>query len=414
MTAWHMTSGTDQRVPADEAAERLLAVAAARGWSLTRAQLERRHRAGLIPRPRQIALGRGLGSVTVYPAGSAEQLIAGLEIGSRVRALPAVAWELWFAGRPVSMSDIRAYLEGLARLHDRIVLVIRAFGFGRRILPERVLRLLAQWARRRTTDQIQQAVRKRLHGAGQLETFLRISTELIGGVYQPPDLVHGPADDEGLLFEQGIGLASARKYAPIGANPWLSGDGHQALLAISTLFAGEWQKDLDALSDAQLREARGRCRALQEAVVMIGDEMGEIYGDEAFGLPAMADLLRQPDPLGTGMFVLAMARLRNEKFQRDLQQLLDMAAAWRKTVSPQLPGLRRLRGLPEVAALFSQQRLFAVLTDRAEQLRFEQDAKAAAIQHGPEIQEALAAAGIQMAQRDFPSARPIGDEGLTR
>lgn len=44
-------------VPADEDAEGVLIVAAARGWTLSRMQLERRHRAGLIPRPRQVALG---------------------------------------------------------------------------------------------------------------------------------------------------------------------------------------------------------------------------------------------------------------------------------------------------------------------------------------------------------------------
>lgn len=391
----NVTRATRIPVPTGESADRVLAAAAARGWPITRAQLERRHRAGLIPRPRQVALGRGLGSATVYPPGSVEQLIAGLEIGSRVRALPAVAWELWFTGRPVPMSDIRAYLEGVARLHDRIVMVIRAFGFGRHILPERVLRLLARWARRRTTDEIEKAVRQRLHRAGQIETFLRISTELIGGTYQPPERIHGPADDEGLLFEQGIGLDSARTHAPIGAKPWLSGDGHQTLLTISTVFAGDWQQELAGLNDAQLCDARAFCGEVQQAMVMIGDQMGEIYGKDAFGLPAVANLLREPDPLGTAMFVLGMACLRDDKFHRDLRQLLEMATAWRKTVSPELPALRRLRGLPEVAELFSPSRLFAALTDRAEQLRFEQDVKAAAQHYGPDIKQALAAAGIR-------------------
>lgn len=392
----HVISATELPSSEDETADQLLSVAAARGWPLTRAQLERRHRAGLIPRPRQIALGRGLGSTTVYPAGTAKELIAGLEIGSRVRALPAVAWELWFTGWPVPMTEVRKYLEGVARLHDRIVIVIRTFGFGRRILPQRVLQLLATWARRRTTDHIQQGIRKRLHGAGQVETFMRISTELLGGVYQPPRNIHGPTDDEGLLFEQAIGLDAARQYAPIGAKPWVTGDGHQTLLTISTVFAGEWEKDLAALTDAELCDARDRCRALQEAAVMIGDETGEIYGEQAFGFPAMADLLRQPDPLGTGFFVLGLARLGEETFRRELEQFLGAAATWRKTVSPQLPALRRLRSLPELADLLTQQRLFSVLTDPVEQSRFQQDAKAAAERYGPEIGRALAEAGVPL------------------
>ena len=129
-----------------ETANEVLAYASARGWSLSRAQLERRHRAGLIPAPRQVARGRGAGTLSVYPAGTGALLAEGLEFGHL--PLRRVAFELWLRGRPVRMAPVRAYLAATAELHDRVAFLVRAFGFGRAVLPNRVLRWVAEMARR--------------------------------------------------------------------------------------------------------------------------------------------------------------------------------------------------------------------------------------------------------------------------
>lgn len=125
----------------------ILAYAHQRGCKISRAQLERRHRAGVISRPRQQARDRGAGTVTIYPAGTAALLVEGLEIGGTRMPLRPLAFELWLRGHPVPIDGVRAYLAALATLHDRIVAVIRFFGFGRAVLPERALRFVERLAR---------------------------------------------------------------------------------------------------------------------------------------------------------------------------------------------------------------------------------------------------------------------------
>jgi hypothetical protein len=77
-------------------------------------QLARWHRAGLIPRPRQRALGRGLCTVTRYPAGTATQVIALCRIKSQHRSLDRAAFQLWWEGFTVESAQVRAPLAKAA------------------------------------------------------------------------------------------------------------------------------------------------------------------------------------------------------------------------------------------------------------------------------------------------------------
>jgi len=56
-----------------ERASEILALAKAEGFPLTERQLADWHRKGLLPQPKQVALGRGRGTVTCYPDGTIKQ-----------------------------------------------------------------------------------------------------------------------------------------------------------------------------------------------------------------------------------------------------------------------------------------------------------------------------------------------------
>src|SRR5438445_768462 len=73
---------------AAERADDLIALAKASGFHVTKTQLARWHRAGLLPRPvRRQGLGRGKGTISIYPAGTGTQLLALLVIRTRERGL---------------------------------------------------------------------------------------------------------------------------------------------------------------------------------------------------------------------------------------------------------------------------------------------------------------------------------------
>jgi len=98
-----------------ESADFVLAYARERGWQKSRTQLERRHRAGVVHPPRQVARGRGLGTVSIYPSGTAALFVE----GSRARKHPADADRLRVvaARSAVPIDGVRAHLAALATLH---------------------------------------------------------------------------------------------------------------------------------------------------------------------------------------------------------------------------------------------------------------------------------------------------------
>ena len=57
----------------DEPADRIVEIAREKGLTLSRRQLAEWHRHGLIPKPRQLRLGRGKGSESIYPSGTTGQ-----------------------------------------------------------------------------------------------------------------------------------------------------------------------------------------------------------------------------------------------------------------------------------------------------------------------------------------------------
>src|SRR5260370_42014632 len=71
-----------------ETAETLITSMQAHGFTVTRPELARWHRAGLLPRPERHSLGRGRGMISIYPHGTADQLLALCRINRSEKRLP--------------------------------------------------------------------------------------------------------------------------------------------------------------------------------------------------------------------------------------------------------------------------------------------------------------------------------------
>ena len=98
-----------------ESREHVIAYASGLGYPVTPAQLARWHRAGLLPRPSQRPLGRGRGTMTTYPLGTAAQVVALCQIRDDERRLDRVAFRLWWAGFTVDLAVIREQLQAVVR-----------------------------------------------------------------------------------------------------------------------------------------------------------------------------------------------------------------------------------------------------------------------------------------------------------
>lgn len=99
-----------------------MAAAHAAGFFPTDVQLKAWRREGLIPRPlAQHGRGKARGSITVYPAGTTEQLIALGELRKREHQLGSLAFLLWWQGFPIPSTSVR---EALAQVIDKAETVL--------------------------------------------------------------------------------------------------------------------------------------------------------------------------------------------------------------------------------------------------------------------------------------------------
>lgn len=99
----------------EESRKHVIAYASGLGYLVTPTQLVRWHRAGLLPRPSQRPLGRGRGTMTTYPPGTAAQVVALCQIRDDERRLDRIAFRLWWEGFNVDLAVIREQLQAVLR-----------------------------------------------------------------------------------------------------------------------------------------------------------------------------------------------------------------------------------------------------------------------------------------------------------
>src|SRR5690348_2893318 len=95
--------------------DELLAAAKTEGLSLTREQLHRWRKAGLMPTPVVRGLGRGVGRESLYPRGCLAQALMIGELLKRTRDLDVVRWRMFLDGFPVASRQFRAQLDAEVR-----------------------------------------------------------------------------------------------------------------------------------------------------------------------------------------------------------------------------------------------------------------------------------------------------------
>jgi hypothetical protein len=177
---------------AEETVERVLGVAQEAGFEVTRAQLHRWQRQGLLPRPRQRGLGRGRGTEVLYPPGSGRQLIALCEQLQTKRSLIDACWVLWWNGYPVSEARIRALfnakalqLEWLRVGEERghLTPVVDELSRGR--LPDEAVRLMRQ---RTGFDPFPPFLKQLVKlGLGGFDGFAGVNADLVAKGFGLPD-----------------------------------------------------------------------------------------------------------------------------------------------------------------------------------------------------------------------------------
>jgi hypothetical protein len=268
-----------------ETADDLLALAEHAGHPINRAQLKRWHSAGLIPRPRRRSLGKGHGTVSLYPPGTQERLRRVLELrGAPERFLwQHVFWRLWWEGWTVEQAQLRTRLEvacgeweklqpWLADADAAATLITRLEWIPSQELPQSLLEL-----------------RRDPHAVQAVSELFRIFS---GRFEQWED----PEARRALLRISGLDRAQQDR---IGSNsPWLRGSLPPQLVELSHLITGvSLRAALDRATDDQVALARDEVQQEIGIFYSLALTLEQMGSAGKFGLGSI------PDPRDLGPWV---------------------------------------------------------------------------------------------------------------
>jgi hypothetical protein len=258
-----------ERNAANESSRQLLNLAHEHGYEVSATQLGRWHRAGLLPRPKQQAMGKAQGSQSLYPPGTGEQLLALCALRSHERRFSHLTWQLWWAGYPVDLQIIWRYVhEAAARLSKRVQWFValkqpeQTRDGSTQELSERVLDFIEQLAAARLDYKPLRRVRKRV-GKEHFPTFMRILVDVASGTFEGYDTAYdaGEVLAELRILAKGLGLdeifikdnANIEHYIGKITVPLL-----QDLSAWLRMLS--WEQALPTATDFDLLQARDEMR----------------------------------------------------------------------------------------------------------------------------------------------------------
>jgi hypothetical protein len=281
-----------------ESSQHLLLLAQNHGYEVSAAQLARWHRAGLLPRPRQQALGRAQGTQTLYPPGTGEQLLFLCSLRSHQRRLTLLAWKLWWAGYPVSLPVIRRQLQKAStRLshYVQLFLVMKSSAPTVETTVQEVSELMLddieRLSRVRLKSKLLHRIRKRV-GIDYFPTFLRVLFDIASGTFEDHERNYDGAAKMTELRVLAKGLGFERQFIKDNANitHYISGLLVPFLEQLSVCICScDWKQTLQMIPDFELLQARDDLRML-----LLGGEYARLYNKQlAHNYPVWSMILQQ-------------------------------------------------------------------------------------------------------------------------
>lgn len=342
----------------EESTEQVLKAAVGAGCPTSHDQLVRLHRFGIIPRPRQHSLGRGRGTVTLYPAGTAMLVIRASGLKKRFD-LGEVAWTMWWDGLAVpdrlARSYMRKVVESFVKEWGELVdehgdLTAKAEEFlDRAADPDtRIDSMPMRWARRRV-------------GREDFDLFLSFLLAVVAGRTDELSL-------ENLqLIERGMGIDRARAdvLATTG-KPWLDGDIREDFDNIARLVnpAGIAVALAEA-SDHDLRQLRDKTKLFCSFVSSMGSIVRGTNDRWAFGFGGFGaifdDMLSRPG--SQALLLLLVMRVVQAGFAPGLDQIVANASGAEQARRMHDAVIALREEVPEVADAFPVRWLGKAMSD---------------------------------------------------
>ncbi len=287
-----------------ESSKELVTLAREHGYNVSMMQLARWHRAGLLRPPRQRPLGKGKGTQSVYPRGTGEQLLLLCAIHSHERRLAVIAWQLWWAGYPVSLHHIRDAIDAvIERLRRNITYIAELQALEcdeTEEAAESMQDFIEQVAEASLSYKPLRRIRKRV-GRERFPTFVRMLCQIATGTFNEYGINYDSTEGkiERQILERGLGFRQG-----VSQNFHFSED---SLRRISvTLHAFLVSDSFGLVSDYELMHARDHvrtfialsgCTSISDAILQEMEQVGGRFGQASLLILRIALKSVRPLPL---------------------------------------------------------------------------------------------------------------------
>lgn len=175
----------DNSVCYSESVGAIIAQAEGHGLKLTPRCIAEWHRAGLLPRPKKQGLGRGKGSASLYPIGTAEQAIACHKELAQIRNFEVAGWQLWLRGFCVADEYWQKPIEQARRNIRKGTELIEEAETGDPVASDKLDYEIENFTSMANLPSPYGAIRRRLRGDRFLEFFQSVLPAISGNFSRP-------------------------------------------------------------------------------------------------------------------------------------------------------------------------------------------------------------------------------------
>jgi hypothetical protein len=281
----------------------LLAQARKAGFSVKDEKLRRWQRRGLLPPVQRHGLGRGRGTESLYPAGSAKQLVALCAQVKKRRVLRDAAWAIWWENYPVSEAWIRERLEQYLILPEELRAVWNSEESEKSADP---VELIERWAQtKKRLPQPLGRIRRSLR-QNRFITFLIFLLQVVAGIR--PLFSSDEEDGDSEVTNKGFAIKDAQ-------------EAETDLEAISkALDPTKLRSALDSASFEEICEARDEVR---EPLSLVHETFGKIA--DALGIASdrfPVNALDPSNPTSAANVILVWLPLRGNRQARRVYEIV--------------------------------------------------------------------------------------------
>jgi hypothetical protein len=301
---------------------------------VTERQITRWHFEGLIPKPKQRRLGRGRGTETVYPIGTAKQLLALVSIRSKNRRLANIAWGLWWQGYAVEMILIRDFLVSSVSNWGKWISEVFDARTGE--LKPKTRKSIKTGLQSHHKAGFLRRIKNAV-GEERVSEMIHLLLQIITGRYgSNSDRAETDNFDVGKL----IGL-QPDEIDQFGIKPRME---KNSLAEISQLFGKtSWSSVIQKSSDDELMQARNEFLQVLTTLDSLSLVAEKLWGKKTLWLVLPGKWLRDMEPQHQALFIIFWRILGKTQLRVKIEQILNLCKLWIGIAFPHYQALEQLK-----------------------------------------------------------------------